>query len=91
MCILPKFQCTKWHIYACPEFKQNSCCSKKENCRLPHRNLDYFQGKDVESDEEDGNNWRYFEKNKIDDRDNKSISIIPERHSLGDLPEYIPI
>ncbi|XP_065216641.1 uncharacterized protein ZC3H3 isoform X2 [Planococcus citri] len=84
-------RCSNWHIFACPEFKENSCCSKKDTCRLPHRDLSFFQGKDDDSDDEEGHNWRYFEKNKIDERDLKSISIIPERHLLGDLPDFIPI
>lgn len=45
------------------------------------------------SDEEDPNNlnWRYFEKHRLDGKTNASISIIPERQSMGDLPDFIPI
>lgn len=78
-------------MYACPEFKSASRCAKGDACRLPHLGLSYFEGKAQNSDDEDGSNWRYFEKNKINEKDNNSISLIPERQSLGELPDYIPI
>ncbi len=85
------FQCTEWHVIACPEHK-TSVCPKGAKCRLPHRDAAFFEGKmDDDDDEENVISWRYFEKNKLDEKDASGVKIIPQRQSMGVLPDYIPL
>lgn len=89
-CYFLEFQCSNWHVYACPEYKHLSSCSKGENCRLPHRNISYFQ-KNLTDEQTDDDNWRYFEKNAIKENNHPSCSLIPGKETMGILPDFIPL
>lgn len=86
-------KCPNWHLYACQEYKDSSICKKGDKCHLPHRSIDYFERKvhDVNEDEENSMNWRYFENKRLSENDEASVSVIPQRQPMGILPDFIPL